>query len=321
MKDQTPRTVFYHAPCLDGAVAAWAVHKTYGDSVRYVGLDHADYSQIKDKILQNVTPDSIAMFVDFAPRRDILEDIIEQIRGIEVYDHHVTAEKDLLPYMDHPKCKILFDMHRSGAGMAFDVFAKADTRPLFVDLVEKLDLYQPEKFESLDQFYLIAAFLGALDVERPLDQIIPEIDQLCEITDIREIEQAGAAPRQKNLTQIEQVLENISFIDLSSLENGQGLAEVPVVKADIYALGHEFMPCLMAHCPHHDKIAVTWSYHDADTVKLSFRSNPPIDVSLIAEELGRVYGSNGGGHRGASAVRFSLEQFEAFAKRTGLVWD
>lgn len=318
MDIQHPRTVFYHAPCLDGAVAAWAVHKTYGDSVRYVGLDHADYRIIKDKILQNVTQDSIAIFVDFAPRRDILEEIIDQIRGIEVYDHHVTSEKDLVPYMAHPKCKILFDMHRSGAGMAFDVFSKTDQRPLFIDLVEKLDLYQPEKFESLDQFYVIAAFLGAIDVERPLDQIIPEIDKLCEISDISYFEQAGTAPRQKNLIEIENVLKKISFMDLSALESGRGLAEVPVVKADISALGHEFTPRLMAHCPHTGKVAITWSHHDADTVKLSFRSDPSVDVSLIAEELGREYGLNGGGHKGAAAVRFSAAQFEKFAKMTGL---
>jgi oligoribonuclease NrnB/cAMP/cGMP phosphodiesterase (DHH superfamily) len=312
-----PRTVFYHYPCLDGAVAAWAVHKYYGQDAQYVGLDHADHETIEQTILQNVTPETIVMFVDFAPHRQVLETIIDQVKGIEIYDHHISAQKDLALYHDHPKCKILFDMTRSGAGIAFDVFAQAK-RPLFVQLVEQLDLYQPEKFSSLDQFFLIASFLGDIDVERPLEQLIPDIDTLCQAEDIAYFEKAGEVPRRQHLEKIDEVIDEIGFIDLSSLETAPELTKVPIVHADMYTLGHEFMPRLMEECPHESKVGIVWSYHENETVKFSLRSDRTVDVSLIAGEIGRECGQNGGGHVGAAAVRFSLEQFREFARVAGL---
>ncbi|MGM0422137.1 MAG: DHHA1 domain-containing protein [Pseudomonadota bacterium] len=318
MSFHQPRTVFYHYPCLDGAVAAWAVHQTYGQEARYVGLDHADHKIIEETILRNVTPETIVMFVDFAPHKQVLENIIDQVKGIEIYDHHISAEKDLILYRDHPKCKILFDMTRSGAGIAFDVFAHGDQRPLFVQLVEQLDLYQPEKFHSLDQFFLIASFLGDLDVKRDLEQIIPDINKLCEVEDITWFEKAGEVPRQHHLEKIDEVLDQIGFIDISSLETAPDLTRVPIVHADMYTLGHEFMPRLMEECGHQSKIGIVWSYHDDETVKLSLRSDQTVDVSLIAGEIGRQYGQNGGGHVGAAAVRFSIDQFREFARVAGL---
>lgn len=312
---EQPRTIFYHHPCMDGSTAAWAAYKKFGDQVRYVGLDHADYDTIEKTILDNVTPQSIAVFLDFAPRGIVLENIIEHVGGIEVHDHHISAQKDLQPYLDHPKCHIHFDMNRSGAGISYDYFSGGAARPLFVDLVERIDLYKPERFDSPEQFYLVSSYLSSIDVNRPLNEMIPVINDLVEIKDIKEFENLGQAPRAAYLEQVERVLREVDFANLTVLESAAHCTDIPIAQARINDMGHEFSPLLLEKCPHEHKAGMVWEFHDPETIKVSLRSDGNIDVSRIAEEMGARFGLNGGGHKGASAVRFTVEQFKDFAAR------
>lgn len=310
-------TVFYHHPCIDGSVAAWSMHKKFGDTANYIGLDHADFHTIETTILDNVDKNTTAIFVDFAPRKEIIETVLNHVARIEVYDHHVTAQKDLADFMDHEKCHIVFDMNRSGAGIAYDVCIGGD-RPLFVMLVENLDLYKPDRFANDDQFYEVASFLGSFDPERPLDQVLSDIDQLMEIKDMQTFEDMGRAPRENYLHEINEILEKIDMIDLSFLKHAPKSTTVPAVNVNLHNLGHEFSPKLIASCPMEQKLGLTWTHHNEDTIKVSFRSDNVIDVSLIAEELGNDYGLNGGGHKGAASVRFTIDQFKTFAEKSGL---
>lgn len=322
MSSDQKRTIFYHHPCLDGVTSAWAAYQAYGDAVQYVGLDHADYKTIETTILNHVTPDTIATFIDFAPRQEILKSVLDHVQKVEVLDHHITAEKDLAPYLNHEKCDIVFDMDRSGASIAYDTYVgHGKPRPLFIQLVENFDLYKPERFESLDQFYLIGSFFSTIDVNRPFDKVRPEIDDLCKVDNIVEFERLGEAPRQDYRKKIDTVLDAASLVNLNFLDNGQGLTQVPVSKGHIRDLGHEFSPLFLDTCPMPEKIGFLWSYHDEDTIKISFRSDGNVDVSLIAEELGQNYGLNGGGHKGAASVRFTIDQFEQFAAQSGVSFD
>lgn len=317
MTSNNDTTIFYHHPCIDGSVAAWSMYKKFGDDARYVGLDHADFHTIEKTILDNVGPDTTAVFVDFAPRKNILENVLDQVSRVEVYDHHVTAQKDLAAFKDHEKCHIVFDMARSGAGIAYDVCLDGE-RPLFVTLVENLDLYKPERFANDDQFFNIASFLGTFDTERPLKAVMNDIDQLIEIDDIQTFEDLGRPHREIYLKEIHEVLEQIDMIDLSFLSSAPDSTQVPAVNANLHTLGHEFSPKLIETCPLNEKLGLTWAYHNEDTVKVSFRSDNVIDVSRVAEELGNDYGLNGGGHKGAASVRFTVEQFKTFAEKSGL---
>lgn len=312
------RTVFYHHPCLDGSTAAWAVYQKLGDNARYVGLDHSDLPKIEKTITDNVTPETIAMFVDFAPKSEILENIIDKVQGVEIYDHHISAQHDLAAYMDHPKCHIYFDMNRSGAGMAFDIFSSGAERPLFVELVERIDLYKPERFDSAEQFYLVSSYLSSLDVDRPLEQILPDINDLAQIKNIDEFENKGEPYRQAYRKKIDAVMQDVDMANLAILETAPHCYEVPIAKANINDLGHEFSPVLLNACPHENKMGMVWEFHSPEVVKVSLRSDGNVDVSKIAEEMGTRFGMNGGGHKGASAVRFTFDQFKEFAEKIHL---
>lgn len=119
--------VLYHGGCTDGAVAAWAVR-----------LAHADVECVP-VAYQSPPPDVSGrdvVVVDFSYPRDVLLDMHARAKSLKVLDHHKTAAEDLAGL---PFC--VFDMNRSGAGLAWDEF-HGKPRPWIVDYVEDRDLWR-----------------------------------------------------------------------------------------------------------------------------------------------------------------------------------
>ena len=70
--------------------------------------------------------------------------IVDASGHLLVLDHHKTAQAALAD-IDHAKAKIVFDMERSGAGLAWDYFyplATGSARPPLIDMVEDRDLWR-----------------------------------------------------------------------------------------------------------------------------------------------------------------------------------
>lgn len=154
----------YHGNCADGFTAAWAAWKRFGDEWDY----HAG-------IYQNPPPDVTGrdvVFVDFSFKRDVVEAMRKRANSILILDHHKSAAEDLAyrggnfgidltkytgqltwqRHMDnvtqdmcegvHDSVYCLFDMERSGAGIAWDFFHHGEPRPRLVDYVEDRDLWR-----------------------------------------------------------------------------------------------------------------------------------------------------------------------------------
>jgi len=127
----TDTLVIYHGDCTDGFTAAWAF-KTLRPNVAaaYAPAHHGD------------PPPDVASkevyILDFAYPRTQLIEMHAAAESLLVLDHHKTAQADLegLPFC-------VFDMERSGAGIAWDYFAEGrQSRPWLVDLVEDRDLWR-----------------------------------------------------------------------------------------------------------------------------------------------------------------------------------
>jgi oligoribonuclease NrnB/cAMP/cGMP phosphodiesterase (DHH superfamily) len=108
--------------------AAWAVRKAIGDG-DYIPASHGE-----------APPDVSGrdvVIVDFSYRRAVMEAMSAQAKSLLVLDHHKSAQADLagLPF-------VVFDMERSGAGMAWDWFHPGQPRPTLVNLVEDGDLWR-----------------------------------------------------------------------------------------------------------------------------------------------------------------------------------
>lgn len=123
--------VIFHGNCIDGFTAAWAAWRHFGDDdTEYLPAEYG-----------HAVPGDIAgrdvYIVDFSYKRDLLLLLKQYASSILILDHHKTAQEDLkdLPYAR-------FDMERSGAGMTWDYFHGAESRPWLIDYVEDRDLWR-----------------------------------------------------------------------------------------------------------------------------------------------------------------------------------
>lgn len=163
-----PDIVIYHDHCADGFGAAWACWMRWGDACQYLP---ASYQQ---------PPPDVAgkhvLIVDFSYKADILREMGRAARSIIVLDHHKTAQADLSDWQiddvagefwagDDPLKAVrhndeyigqpiaaLFDMERSGAGLAWEFCHDGDT-PLLLQLIEDRDLWR-FRFEETKPFGL-----------------------------------------------------------------------------------------------------------------------------------------------------------------------
>ena len=123
-----PDVVLYHAECLDGFGAAWAVWKKF-PSACFVPVKHGcpPPSDLEGRRI---------VIVDFSYARATLEAIATQASGLLVLDHHITAEKALadLPFA-------YFDQTKSGAVLAWEWAHQAEA-PWLLQYVQDKDLWQ-----------------------------------------------------------------------------------------------------------------------------------------------------------------------------------
>jgi oligoribonuclease NrnB/cAMP/cGMP phosphodiesterase (DHH superfamily) len=135
------RTCFYHAGCPDGFGAAWAVRRAWGEDGRFVARGHDDVLDAERYRGQEV------VFVDIAPRNDLLCELANQVERIVVLDHHVTARdhyegdpsvENRIEDCDH---EIHYDLSRSGAVLAWRYYHPEGEIPPLLRYVQDQDLW------------------------------------------------------------------------------------------------------------------------------------------------------------------------------------
>ena len=179
-----PRTCFYHAGCPDGFGAAWAVKQAWGGQGRFVSRGHDDMLDATGHRGEEV------VFVDIAPRNDLLCELAENADRIVILDHHVTA---LEHYEGDPSVEnriadcdhdIRYDLSHSGAMLAWLYFHPGEEPPSLLRYVEDQDLWNwalpdsaavnaaigsyPRRFEVWDRL----AEMSALDLAREGEPIL-----------------------------------------------------------------------------------------------------------------------------------------------------
>jgi hypothetical protein len=120
--------IIYHADCIDGFTAAWAAH-LHSPEAELVPADYGDAPP-------DVTGKRV-LIVDFSYPRDVLLRMSERAEFILVLDHHKHAREDL-----EGLSFCIFDMERSGAGLAWDELHGPKPRPEIIGHVEDRDLWR-----------------------------------------------------------------------------------------------------------------------------------------------------------------------------------
>jgi c-di-AMP phosphodiesterase-like protein len=211
--------------------------------------------------------------VDFAYKRAIMEDMASSATSLLVLDHHKSAQDDLAG-LDFA----VFDMNRSGAGLAWDWFHPQQKRPALVDFVEDGDLWRH-------------ALLGTREFQLRLTMEPKDFSVWDRIAAMSESELQG-------------FVQEGGLLKRSFDKDVQGLLEDRYV----VTLAGETGLAVNAHSAHASELGnylagmsgtfgMVWR-QVGDRLKVSLRSCGDYDVTILAGKFG------GGGHRNAAA--FSL---------------
>lgn len=298
----------YHSNCADGFTAAWVVNKFFNGNVDF-------YPGVYQQQPPPETANRHVIFVDFSYKKEVMYRLAKHTKGVLMLDHHKTAIDDLSGsddiftdmtsyenelswrrfihdcYQDScegsPSGRIytLFDLERSGAGLAWDFFFPKQARPKFVDHVEDRDLWRfnlpytreiqaaifsfEYTFENWNQFENDAFFLTLANQGRGIERK--------HFKDIKELLTVVTRPMKID----GQVVPMANLPYTLTSDAGHILAE-----------GHPFAGC----------------YWDTPAGRVfSLRSRPEgADVSVIARKYG------GGGHVNASGFTVPYDQLEQF---------
>lgn len=274
----------YHGNCADGFGAAWAVRQAIDE--RRVDF-HAG-------VYQTAPPDVTGrhvLMVDFSYKRPVLLEMAQKAKSILILDHHKTAAEDLAGFREvadydqwdddtldlvaegDPPIAVLFDMERSGAGIAWDFFHDA-SRPALIDHIEDRDLWR-FKLDGTRQ-------IQAAVFSYPYDFAV--WDQLMK-ADLAELYRQGEAIERKHFKDIDELLGVVQR------RMTIGGVNVPVASLP-YTLTSDAGHKMATNDP--SKIGVCyWDTERGRVFSLRSTDDGP-DVSEIAKQYG------GGGHAHAA---------------------
>lgn len=281
-----PTLCIYHANCVDGFAAAWAVWKKFPDC-RFVP------GRYDDVLVPEILRDESIVFVDFSLKRKDMEVVAAIAKSVTVIDHHKTAEAELQPLFDNDTINGVFDMDKSGAVLAWEWFHPEVSIPKLLLHIQDRDLWKFKRPGTREIHSSLTSYSFDFDFEL-FDEIATNERFLS--TMIAE----GTAIDRKHRLDVERMVDATKrlvvigghWIWCANLpptmasDAGHAMCEIPLPAPD-YA---QELPAFAA------------TYFDnADGRRVySLRSIGDFDVSEIAKKFG------GGGHKNAAG--FTVER-------------
>ena len=264
--------VIYHKDCFDGITAAWIAD-------RYFKMNPALIDWIPEFIPATYgdKPPNVkgkdVFILDFSYPYDVLVEVARASQSILVLDHHKTAQQDLqgLPYA-------IFDMNKSGAGMAWDWFFVGSPRPPLITVIEDRDLWRfslPYTREAMAWIATVPHDLKSWDdlMGDSLEKIIERGKSI-----MKYIEAYGIKAREHRR------VETIAGFQVPTMN-------IPYMNCS------EHLHALMNY---YDRLMLTYDFvasyflRGDNKWQFSLRSRGDFDVSEIAKQFG------GGGHRNSA---------------------
>lgn len=122
-----PDIVLYHAECMDGFGAAWAIWKKFPNA-RFLPVKHGHPppSDLRDFRV---------VIADFSYARPILETMASETKELLILDHHITAERTLAGFPH-----AYFDQTKSGAVLSWE-WTHDSEAPWLLQYVQDKDLW------------------------------------------------------------------------------------------------------------------------------------------------------------------------------------
>lgn len=278
LDDPRPLILYHGRRCPDGLGAALAAWLYYGGQAELVGLDHGDVQSLAD--LPPVAGRAVYI-LDFSFTAEILRGIEEQAAKLVLLDHHKSAAEKLTGFSC--RCGVVhFDMHKSGARLAWEFFHPDKPIPDLLRYIEDRDIWKWEFPES-------AAFLSALDMEPQTFERWQEIAKL-DATQQAAFVARGTAMDEKYRKLCADLAENAQPIVFNGI-NG--------LMVNVPGVFHSLVGDILARKS--GTFALMWSAGEKG-VKVGLRSRSEFNCIPLAESMG------GGGHAQACGFRMGAER-------------
>lgn len=279
LNDPRPLVIYHGRKCPDGFGAAFAAWLFYAGKAEYLPLDHGDINSID----QLPALEGRAVYIlDFSFLPELMRAIDERAAKLVMLDHHKSAAEKLTGFAC--RCGVVhFDMHKSGARLAWEFFQPDKPLPDLVRFVEDRDLWVWQYPES-------AGFLAALDME-PLD-----FARWAEIAAFSPAQLQGFMARGQAMDEkFSKLAGDIAEGAQPVVFNGQrGL----MVNAP--GVFHSLIGNTLSQKS--GTFALMWQVGKDGAVKVGLRSQRGYDCIPLAESLG------GGGHAQACGFRMGKER-------------
>lgn len=292
--------IIFHGNCPDGWCAAYVCHLKY-PKAELMPLNHGLLPAAIDELFNYVAGKDVIM-VDYSLRtRELNDRLNAAAKSFHIYDHHKTAQAVL-----DGASYAIFDMKRSGAGLAWDYlfgkdsiisdYAGGQMRPFgfqsrrwWVDFPEDQDLWNWALPDSQE----INAYL----MVQP--RTVETWDKIIKMSEF-DAKEKGEGVRSYIEYYTRSVIAEVQsgIISINGTGYKTGVLNIPYV--GVSEAGS-------ALCKAGFDIGLAWFERGDGITQFSLRSNKEaegggVDVSDLAKTFG------GGGHRNASGFQVDIEQ-------------
>jgi nanoRNase/pAp phosphatase (c-di-AMP/oligoRNAs hydrolase) len=219
------------------------------------------------------------VLVDFSYPRDQMFTLAKDAKSLLVLDHHKTAQETLQLWVAPQNTTVIFDMNKSGAGLAWDYYFPKAERPFLVNYVEDRDLWNwklPHSRE-LNAYISILPFVFEAWTAAHIGGMIPE--------GITESIKMGRAALAKTAQYVAEVKKNAYL----TVFEGHTVPIVNAPQVDISELVHSLCEDGGYH-----PFAMGFGQRSDGMFAYSLRSIGDFDVSELAKRYG------GGGHKNSA---------------------
>lgn len=268
------KTYVLHHNDPDGFGAAYAAFKALGaENVEYIPVD---YGRPRPELEDG----SHVYILDFSYPRADLDRLVERMQSVLVIDHHKSAMLDL---EGHPNA--IFDMNKSGAGLAWDHFHPNTPRPDYINYIEDADLWRfalPDSKAVKNSLYqedlTLEAFIKG--AEKSIADRIAEGIVIQKVID-HNLQMGFEVMHTLAIDEFTMLAVN-SCLHMSEFGNALFTKFLKEKKADFAGTYYRYTP---------------------NTYKFSLRSVGDFDVSVICKRFG------GGGHKNAAGFELPVDKF------------
>jgi oligoribonuclease NrnB/cAMP/cGMP phosphodiesterase (DHH superfamily) len=286
--DPRPLVIYHGHNCPDGFASALAAWLFYDGQAEFLGLDHGDIRTVAD--LPDMSGRAVYI-LDFSFSAEIMRGIDAQAAKLVMLDHHKSAAEHLTDFAC--RCGVVhFDMHKSGARLAWEFFHTDKPLPDLIRFIEDRDIWVWQYPES-------AGFLAALDME-PFDFAHWAAIVAFDAEQLQRFMARGRAMDDKFNKLAADIAEGAQPL----VFNGQtGL----MVNAP--SVFHSVVGDMLS--AKSGTFALMWSANKGGVIKAGLRSQRNFDCIALARSMG------GGGH--AQACGFKMGAIELTALLSGVL--